>query len=443
MNCNHFQTYLTDLLAGELSPEARARLEAHAAECPACAAAWAEARCAIASVTPTEPVTPAADFRARVLKAVRRQEAAGTRPAASTPSLSSSPRRRRLLRWMAGGLSAAAVLAVALTVGLHTPLRAARQSLRQAVVSMNDVQQVAVHFRVRTDPRENFAYTDARLDLLPHTLQIIYRPEMVWRLEKAGRTICSDGKTLYQWLPDQQEGWIGTPADSAALLLQLDPRLLLMREQAAATAQKAVYRVERADSEVLLTVTAPARGNFSQSDYMRNTSIAESSTRREYRFDAGTGRLLSGRILLLTPQGERTIVAIDRIDYDVALDTTALMERPEGVDWIDTRRPVEGNRLAGIGAAEAGRLILQAFRTWDRGVLDEALFSYGESSRLQLRDRYAGSAVVEIADPVHSGLYPGLFLPCKLLLPDGSAVRLTLALRNDNPQGVWLVDGGL
>lgn len=442
MNCNHFQTYLTDLLAGELSPEARARLEAHAAECPACAAAWAEARCAIASVTPTEPVAPAAGFRARVLEAVRRQEAAGAASAASTPA-HSSPRRRRLLRWMAGGLSAAAVIAVALTVGLHTPLRAARQSLRQALVSMNDVQQVAVHFRVRTDPRENFAYTDARLDLLPHTLQVVYRPEMVWRLEKAGRTICSDGKTLYQWLPDQQEGWISTPADSAALLLQLDPRLLLMREQAAATAQKAVYRVERADSEVRLTVTAPARGNFSENDYMRNTSIAESDTRREYRFDAGTGRLLSGRILLLTPQGERTIVAIDRIDYDVAIDTAVLMERPEGVDWIDMRRPVVGNRLAGIGAAEAGRLILQAFLTWDPSVLDEALFYYGESSRQLLRDRYAGSAAVEIAAPVHSGLYPGLFLPCKLLLPDGTAVRLTLALRNDNPQRVWLVDGGL
>ncbi len=440
MNCTHFQSCLPDLLAGELTPETRARLEAHAAECPACAAAWAEARRAIASVTPTEPVAPAADLRARVLAAVRRQEAAGTDPAAPSPS----SRRRRLLRWMAGGLSAAAVIAVALTVGLHTPLRAARQSLRQALVLMNDVQQVAVHFRVRTDPRENFAYTDAGLDLLPHTLQVVYRPELVWRLEKAGRTICCDGKTLYQWLPDRQEGWISTPADSAVMLLQLDPRLLLMREQAAAvTAQKAVYRVERADSEVRLTVTAPARGNFSESDYMRNTSVAESDTRREYRFDAGTGRLLGGRILLLTPQGERTIVEIDRIDYDAAIDAAALMERPEALDWMDMRRPVEGNRLAGIEAAEAGCLILQAFRTWDRGVLDEALFSYGEASRLLLRDRYAGAVAVEIADPVRSGLYPGLFIPCKLLLPDGTSLRLMLALRNDNPQGVWVVDGGL
>ena len=44
---------------------------------------------------------------------------------------------------------------------------------------------------------------------------------------------------------------------------------------------------------------------------------------------------------------------------------------------------------------------------------------------------------------VKSGLYPGRFVKCKVVLPNGKKETLTLALRNDNKQGVWLVDGGL
>ena len=69
----------------------------------------------------------------------------------------------------------------------------------------------------------------------------------------------------------------------------------------------------------------------------------------------------------------------------------------------------------------------------------------GESARARqlLRSRYAGATVVECSAPVRSGNYPGLFIPCRLQMADGSTEELHLALRNDNPQRSWVVDGGL
>lgn len=51
--------------------------------------------------------------------------------------------------------------------------------------------------------------------------------------------------------------------------------------------------------------------------------------------------------------------------------------------------------------------------------------------------------MVECSAPVRSGNYPGLFIPCRLQMADGSTEELHLALRNDNPQRSWVVDGGL
>lgn len=60
-----------------------------------------------------------------------------------------------------------------------------------------------------------------------------------------------------------------------------------------------------------------------------------------------------------------------------------------------------------------------------------------------LRSRYAGATVVECSAPVRSGTYPGLFIPCRLRMADGTTEKLHLALRNDNAQQRWVVDGGL
>ena len=42
-----------------------------------------------------------------------------------------------------------------------------------------------------------------------------------------------------------------------------------------------------------------------------------------------------------------------------------------------------------------------------------------------------------------SGQYAGVFVPCRVKMSDGRIEKIVLALRNDNPTGSWVADGGL
>ena len=429
---------IPDLLAGTLSPEELTTAREHLTSCPACAEALRTARETLRSVTPRfEPSVPEG-LEARLLDAVHRRATVSKTPERRP--------RRRLVGLLSGVVSAAAVVIVVLTFGLNTPARAARNRLTQAIASMEGLRSIRIELRIRTSEQENFDYIDPHREFIPHTLEAIYSPRLLWRVEKPGRKALYDGEHTYLWFDSLNDGLIQPYAPDAIGMLNLliDPSQLLELERQLTLAHTGARYELRREAEVLyLTVISPAQGDFSQSDHERNTSIIESNTRREYRFDALNGRLLGARVTLLAEEGERALLEIDRITYDAPLDTATLTVLPEGINWTDQTRNTPSPRLTGIDAKEAARLILAAFATWDNEILDEALRSYGAHARKLLQSRYAGATVERLSEPVRSGKYPGWFIPCTLRMGDGSRERIRLALRNDNSAGSWVVDGGL
>ena len=438
MNCQEFHKMIPDLLAGTLSPEELTTAREHLTSCPACAEALRTARETLRSVTPRfEPSVPEG-LEARLLDAVHRRATVSKTPERRP--------RRRLVGLLSGVVSAAAVVIVVLTFGLNTPARAARNRLTQAIASMEGLRSIRIELRIRTSEQENFDYIDPHREFIPHTLEAIYSPRLLWRVEKPGRKALYDGEHTYLWFDSLNDGLIQPYAPDAIGMLNLliDPSQLLELERQLTRAHTGARYELRREAEVLyLTVISPAQGDFSQSDHERNTSIIESNTRREYRFDALNGRLLGARVTLLAEEGGRALLEIDRITYDAPLDTATLTVLPEGINWTDQTRNTPSPRLTGIDAKEAARLILAAFATWDNEILDEALRSYGAHARKLLQSRYAGATVERLSEPVRSGKYPGWFIPCTLRMGDGSRERIRLALRNDNSAGSWVVDGGL
>lgn len=467
MTCRRFRKLLDELLAGTLSDASRRSMEEHAAACEACATALRDARRALDAVTPHIDIALPEGFRERLVEAARRRlaeqggdpgqaasaisgpAAAADRNKAAAPG---QPRHRRparrIIRLLSGAMAAAVLVIAALTLGLNTPARAARNNFAQAVVAMEGVRSIRIELRIRTDEDEHFDYTNPLDEPVPHTLEAIYTPQLLWRIEKPGRKALYDGRHTYLWFDALAEGEIlpYSPGVAGMLYLLIDPgQLLSFEEQLTRSHDGSRYTLHREGDTLRLTVHSPAQGDFSQSGYMRNASVAESDTRREYRFDAASGRLLGGSITFLSADGrERTLLEIDRIEYDAPLDAATLTALPEGITWRDqTQTEATASRLAGIDAGRAARLILDAFATWDSAILDEALSAYGARARQLLRNRYAGATVVECSAPVRSGNYPGLFIPCRLRMADGTTEKLHLALRNDNAQQRWVVDGGL
>ena len=429
MNCHEFQNRIIDLLDGRnFTDEERRHLE----QCPTCAAEFRAAAAALDAVTP--PCTPRAsdNLRDRILTA-----------AASA----GHPRRNRIYRLFGTMAAAAAIFAGVLLLSVRTPALAARKHFGSAVAAMNDLKTLRIGLLIRTAPHENFAYTDPSLPPIPCTVTAEYGGTTRWRIEKAGRIALCDGESVRTWLPEFGEGWRRKaegyrPEEEFALLLDLQ-RLLLAEQAQAFRTKGAQYEITEDAATVRLTVAMPARGDFSQSDYLLNSSIAESNTLREYRFDKESGRLLDLCISAVLPDGGRSVLLESTgIAYDEPIDQ-AIWEVPEGIEWIDLAEPVSGAQLADMTAEEAAARILRAMGPWDKRLLDEALRYYGTGVREQLEAHYGGLAIISAGKALRSGEYPGVFIPCEILLADGRTEKLMLALRNDNPEKCWLVDGGL
>ena len=439
MNCQEFHKMIPDLLAGTLSPEELTTARKHLTTCPACAEALRTAREALRSVTPRfEPSVPEG-LETRLLDAVHHRATAPHTPGRRTP-------RRRLVGILSGVVSAAAVIIVALTFGLNTPARAARNRLTQAIASMEGVRSIRIELRIRTAETENFDYTNPLEEFVPHTIEAIYKPQLLWRVEKPGRKALYDGENTYLWYDSLNDGLIQPYAPDAIGMLNLliDPSQLLELERQLTRAHDGSrYELHRDAETLRLTVISPAQGDFSQSDHERNTSIIESNTRREYLFDAESGRLLEARVTFLNGDQERTLLEIDRIEYDAPIDAATLTALPEGIVWERPAQTLPSGHLTGIDAKEAAQLILAAFATWDNEILDEALRNYGTHARELLQSRYSGATVERLSEPVRSGKYPGWFIPCTLRMADGSREKIRMALRNDTPDKSWVIDGGL
>lgn len=429
MNCHEFQNRIIDLLDGRnFTDEERRHLE----QCPTCAAEFRAAAAVLDAVTPRSTPRASDNLRDRILTA-----------AASA----GHPRRNRIYRLFGTMAAAAAIFAGVLLLSVHTPALAARKHFGSAVAAMNDLKTLRIGLLIRTAPHENFAYTDPSLPPIPCTVTAEYGGTTRWRIEKAGRIALCDGESVRTWLPEFGEGWRRKaegyrPEEEFALLLDLQ-RLLLAEQAQAFRTKGAQYEITEDAATVRLTVAMPARGDFSQSDYLLNSSIAESNTLREYRFDKESGRLLDLCISAVLPDGGRSVLLESTgIAYDEPIDR-AIWEVPEGIEWIDLAEPVSGAQLADMTAEEAAARILRAMGPWDKRLLDEALRYYGTGVCEQLEAHYGGLAIISAGKALRSGEYPGVFIPCEILLADGRTEKLMLALRNDNPEKCWLVDGGL
>lgn len=117
--CEEYASLLDSLLDGELDEETAARVRAHAASCPACAAYLADAAALRAVFGSVEDVQPPDGFADGVMAAVRANAAP----------------RKKPRRWLPAFLSLAACAAVAVTAVRLVPFGAGSSSASAAVAA--------------------------------------------------------------------------------------------------------------------------------------------------------------------------------------------------------------------------------------------------------------------------------------------------------------------
>ena len=393
----------------------------------------------IQMLTPKVEVKPSPDMRERILQAAEQ--------AAAQPKRKKS----RMGYWLGAISSAAAVIVVAITLTLNSPVYAARKYFSGAIMAASDIKSMVMKLSVRTKPDEPIDYLNPSLDFIPATVKVIYGEPMLWSMEKKdGRNVlCNGDGYLYEWIggKDGRIGWKKSTngvidSDLAAFL---DPRLLLEAERRTAERNKGTkYQVIDNGELVVVTAMTTAQGDFSESEYSLNTSLAEASTVRVYSFAKSSGELVQMRIDIVVEGKPITVIESESISYNEPLTAETLSDKDlSQIDFQSMDIAVAASSpLVGISADEAAKIILKAMNEWDMEILNTAMAPY-KSLIDKLEPMYKGLEVKSIEKAVKSGLYPGRFVKCKVVLPNGKKETLTLALRNDNKEKVWLVDGGL
>lgn len=397
-------------------------------------------------LTPQVEVKPSADMRSRILAAATNQQ-----------TVQQKARPRRLSYWLEAAASAAAVVAIAITLTLNSPAYAARKYFSLALVVMQEAKTMIMTGKLRTEAQEPIDYINPQADFVPATVKVIYDEPMLFSIvKKGGRTVLykgaeSTGNYVYQWsnFNNTLSGWKSQHAGFVNKEMEaiLNPRLLLETEYRIAESNKGTnYEIIEVGELVLVRVATTAQGDYSQSDFRLNTSLAEANTLREYTFDKNSGLLQKLRIVIMIDEKPVTILESESIDYNEPLTVADLYDKAlfDSITFNDMSIRAEASSpLIGIEADEAAEIILKAMQTWDLNILGTAMTLYKGDTMKVLESKYKGVEVKSIGKAQSSGLYAGKFVKCKVVMPDGSKETLMLALRNDNKQGVWVVDGGL
>jgi hypothetical protein len=350
----------------------------------------------------------------------------------------------------AAGLAAAAAFVLVFFVpwgGKQQAQATAAEVLQQAISALGQLRSVHLLLNMRTVPGDNFELIMLDAPLVPVELWKEFGDPPRWRAENGGRTVVMDGTAVWcrthvfgAKLPPEPtfRTWVGALLDVEQVLdtelrqAQLHHWPLTLEEATGPDGRR----------KLVVTVEAAAQGDFTN-DWARNKSIAAADNRRVYRLDAETKRLEELALWVHGPAGDVLVLQTERITYDEPLaDALFVLELPPDLPrYLDADEMPPAGGVVELTPDQVARQFFEAAarRDWE-GVLR---FWPVDKLDPRLEQFLGGLEVLEIGTPFRSGQYPGWYVPYRIRLQVGQELQHNLAVRNDNPQRRWIMDGGI
>jgi len=381
-----------------------------------------------------EPVAASESFQERVMKAIHEERIAENRKAGAA--------RRVWLRWVPAAVAALLLLmAVPVIDGLREGGSKGAAVLAQSVAALGKVQSVRIQGRIRSVAGDNFELIGAGYDFVPVEIWREYGNPPRWRLEKPGRVVTMDGRESVMYLEKSNTAMRGGVNSGFVEWLRplLDPQAILRMEMRAANAGEARMIEQHEAAAKLIAVERKAKGDF-RNAWARNQSIQESNHTCVYRFDESSGLLEGLTVKIQTEKGEVTVAEFDRFTYNEPMpDGLFRQVIPENAVWAGKGVKETARRF--LGPKEAARHFFESLgrKDWEAVLEVYPMTAVPEDLR---RSGYGGAELISLGEPFQSGLYRGWFVPYELRMGNGHVKKHNLAVRNDNPQGRWVVDGG-
>lgn len=446
MDCEKCRLEMVNLFDSEVNPMEVANILEHIQQCPNCFVEYENTKKVLSTLKPTQQ--PSAPFllKQNIMNQLKMEKQKMSTQETKTVNLNSKFKKV---------LSIAAVFAILMvaipvldntTNIFNHSARAANNFFESSIKATQFIKNMVIKLKVRTDASDNFALVGTTYDMVNHTIYKTFEPSAKWRIEKSGRTLVNDGNFQYLFV-SKVDGYFKDTKNSTIaewFLILLDPEKVLSKEQNNIKADGSKFKMEEKDGLMYFTITSNAKGNFIN-DYCKNSSIEESDNRREYIFDKNTKLLKGLKIFILEGKNETLIAEITSIDYNTTIDKSLFsINLPKGTEWFDLSKEINNETFKNISSKRAAELFFEGLSNSNWKVVAQT-FEFISSNSLkvkEVKDKFGGLTLLKLGEPFKSGQYPGEFVPYEIKLKSGKTIKHNLAVRNDNPNKVWIVDGG-
>ena len=422
MNCNDFKEKVVDLFDKDIDMQAQTQLREHMANCHDCKAYYDELRKTFNILQPLD-----------------------------TANIRTTKITHRLWRYAA----AVAIFLFGFVIGWNhlfsTPAVADDAKLtflQQSIQSVQNVGSFQMEVYARTTQQENFATFDPAMPFVKIDIKLLRQNDFLfYRVEKAnGRTVVSDGRNQYMWIPNvlylkgsQESDFLEHFAN-----LIFPERLLTIQKSAIKLSNENKMTQVESDSTIVLTVDGVEK-NSDLRQLFETGKMDDCRLIVENTFTKNDGLLRFVKLWVIKDGKKILLLHIDNIRYNVMLNKGEITRLPTA-EWTDIteQRATSSNRLKQLQnetPQQAAKRILNAIIADKDSQAAEALIYY-KSILPQLIHKLKGCKVSAFETRKDSS-YVGVYVFYTLTTPEGNREKRHIAIRNDNEQHIWIVDGGL
>lgn len=422
MNCNDFKEKVVDLFDKDIDMQAQVQLREHMANCHDCKAYYDELRKTFNILQPLD-----------------------------TANIRTTKITHRLWRYAA----AVAIFLFGFVIGWNhlfsTPAVADDAKLtflQQSIQSVQNVGSFQMEVYARTTQQENFATFDPAMPFVKIDIKLLRQNDFLfYRVEKAnGRTVVSDGRNQYMWIPNvlylkgsQESDFLEHFAN-----LIFPERLLTIQKSAIKLSNENKMTQVESDSTIVLTVDGVEK-NSDLRQLFEKGKMDDCRLIVENTFTKNDGLLRFVKLWVIKDGKKILLLHIDNIRYNVMLNKGEITSLPTA-EWTDIteQRATSSNRLKQLQnetPQQAAKRILNAIIADKDSQAAEALIYY-KSILPQLIHKLKGCKVSAFETRKDSS-YVGVYVFYTLTTPEGNREKRHIAIRNDNEQHIWIVDGGL
>lgn len=422
MNCNDFKEKVVDLFDKDIDMQAQAQLREHMANCHDCKAYYDELRKTFNILQPLD-----------------------------TANIRKTKITHRLWRYAA----AVAIFLFGFVIGWNhlfsTPAVADDAKLtflQQSIQSVQNVGSFQMEVYARTTQQENFATFDPAMPFVKIDIKLLRQNDFLfYRVEKAnGRTVVSDGRNQYMWIPNvlylkgsQESDFLEHFAN-----LIFPERLLTIQKSAIKLSNENKMTQVESDSTIVLTVDGVEK-NSDLRQLFETGKMDDCRLIVENTFTKNDGLLRFVKLWVIKDGKKILLLHIDNIRYNVMLNKGEITRLPTA-EWTDIteQRATSSNRLKQLQnetPQQAAKRILNAVIADKDSQAAEALIYY-KSILPQLIHKLKDCKVSAFETRKDSS-YVGVYVFYTLTTPEGNREKRHIAIRNDNEQHIWIVDGGL